>query len=103
MTDQDSRTDDPAPEPPLPDSYALRRRVLLTGLLTLIAFVACGMALTSLEAPPWLILPAMVLVYAAAVRPLMRPVRAANQQRRDLAYHAFLVGREQAPDGGAGD
>lgn len=85
------------------DSYALRRRVLLTALLTLIAFVACGMVLTSLEAPPWLILPAMVVVYAVLIRPLMRPVRTANQQRRDLAYDAFLVGREQERNGGAGD
>ncbi len=76
------------------DSLALRRRVLLTGLLTLVAFVGCGVALTGLGAPAWLILPAMVLVYAALVRPLMRPVRAAHRMQRDTAFAAYRAARD---------
>ncbi len=81
------------------DSSGLQRRVLLTGLLTLVAFVTVGVLLTAGNQPAWLLLPAMVIVYAVLVRPLMRPVHASNRLRRDLAYTAFLQGR----DGRAGD
>ncbi len=82
--------------PDTPDVGALRRRVLLAALLTLVAFVGLGIALSSTAAPDWLLLPAMVLVYAGVVRPVMRPVRAAMKLRRALAYQAFLDGKDTA-------
>lgn len=86
---------EPEQPPTLPlDSTALQRRVLLTGVLTFAAFVAIGLVLSSVQAPGWLVLPAMVIVYAVLVHPLMRPVRASNRLRRSLAYAAYREGRE---------
>jgi hypothetical protein len=82
--------------PGTPDSFALRRRVLLTAVLTLGAFFVLGYTITALEAPPWLLLPAMLLVVVLVVRPLMAPVVAANRLQRRLAMQAFL---EQQEDG----
>lgn len=75
--------------PDVPDSFALRRRVLLTAVLTLGAFFVVGYALTAVEAPPWLLLPAMLLVVVLVVRPLMAPVLAANRLQRRLAVQAY--------------
>jgi len=82
--------------PDTPDSYALRRRVLLTAVLTLGVFFVLGYAITALEAPPWLLLPAMLLVVLMVVRPLMAPVLAANRLQRRFAMQAY---REQKQDG----
>ncbi len=80
--------------PDTPDSFALRRRVLLTAVLTLGAFFAFGYTITALAAPPWLLLPAMLLVVVLVVRPLMAPVLAANRLQRRLALQAYLDQRE---------
>jgi type IV secretory pathway TrbD component len=82
---------DPAP----PDPAALRRRVLLTGLLTLVLFLAAAYVVASTGlGDAWLLL-AVVVLYVAVVRPLMRPVREASRLRRSLAYQAFLDSKEE--------
>ena len=83
-----------APDSPLLDTYALRRRVLLTGALALGLFLVYGYLLAALEADQLWILPGVVLLYVAVMRPLLRPVRDAVKLRRLLAYQAFLEGRE---------
>ena len=81
------------PEPQVPDVLALRRRVLLTGLVTMVLFLTVAYVLTALEASTWWLLPVMLVVWLAVVRPLMAPVRAATRLRRDLAFQAFLEAR----------
>jgi fatty acid desaturase len=83
-----------APHPGTPDPADLRRRVLLAGALMLGAFFVLGYALTAVGAPPWLLLPALLLVAVLGARPLMAPVLAASRLRRRLAYQAFLEQRE---------
>jgi hypothetical protein len=81
-------------EQPPPDPVALRRRVLLTGLLTLALFLAAAYVVASAGAGDgWLIL-AVVVIYIAVVRPLMQPVRDASRLRRSLAYQAFLDSKD---------
>ena len=82
---------DPLP----PDPAALRRRVLLTGAVTLALFVVVAYAVASAGLADWWLLVAMVAVYGLVVRPLMRPVRNASRLRRSLAYQAFREGRER--------
>ncbi len=72
------------------DAALLRRRVLLTALLTLALFVTMTYVHTALGVSDWWLAPAAVLLYALVVRPLMAPVRAATRLRRDLAYQAWL-------------
>ena len=79
--------------PDAPDPAALRRRLLLAGALTLGSFFVLGYTITAVGAPPWLLLPALLLVLVLVVRPLMAPVLAASRLRRRLAYQAFLEGR----------
>ena len=77
-------------EQPAPDPVALRRRVLLTGVLTLALFVTAAYVVASAGvSDAWLLL-AVVVLYVAVVRPLMQPVRDASRLRRSLAYQAFL-------------
>jgi fatty acid desaturase len=104
MTGPDGRTprvpDEAAADDALgavPDPGALRRRVLLTGVLTLVLFLTAAYVLTAVGAGDGWLLVVAVLVYAVVVRPLMAPVRAATRLRRDLAYRAWLAGREQSP------
>jgi hypothetical protein len=85
-------------DPQPPDPLALRRRVLLAGAVTLLSFFVLGYTITAIGAPPWLLLPALVLVGVLVVRPLMAPVLAANRLRRRLAYQAFLEQREAERD-----
>ena len=78
----------------VPDSYALRRRVLFTGVVTVAAFLTVAYFLA------WLgdfrgtydayLLIAMGLIYLLVTRPLMRPVREAVALRRRLAYQSWL-------------
>lgn len=82
------------PDVPVLDTLALRRRVLLTGIVTMVLFLAVALAITSTGLPDAMVLPAMVVLYAAVVRPLMQPVRDAVRLRRHLAYQAFLEQRE---------
>jgi hypothetical protein len=77
-----------------PDPVALRRRVLLTGVLSLALFLVVAYLVASAGASDWWLLLGMAVVYAVVIRPLMRPVRAASTLRRRLAYQAFREGRE---------
>ena len=81
-----------APEPlPLgvPDTYALRRRVLLAGLLSLLLFLVVAYSIVWLGVSDAWLLIAMGLIYLVVTRPLMRPVREAIKLRRRLAYDAW--------------
>jgi hypothetical protein len=73
-----------------PDTFALRRRVLWTGLLALVLFFATGSFIAWLDVDQAWFLVALVLEYLLVVRPLMRPVREAVKLRRRLAYQAWL-------------
>ena len=74
----------------VPDSYALRRRVLLTGLVGVVAFLATGWVVAWLGvADAWLLI-GMLVIYLAVLRPMLRPVREAIRLRRRLAYQAYL-------------
>lgn len=81
--------------PEAPDPYALKRRVLLAAAISFGAFVVLGYTLTAIGAPPWLLLPGLLLVLLLVVRPLMAPVLAANRLQRRLAYQAYLDMKEQ--------
>lgn len=84
--------------PETPDPYALKRRVLLAAAVSFGSFVVLGYTLTAIGAPAWLMLPALLLVLALVVRPLMAPVLAANRLQRRLAYRAYLDSKEQGRD-----
>ena len=81
--------------PAAPDPVALRRRVLLAAGATLLSFFVIGYVVTAVGAPPWTLVPALVVVLVLVVRPLMAPVVAANRLRRRLAYQAFLESRDE--------
>jgi hypothetical protein len=78
-----------------PDPVALRRRVLLTGLVSLALFLVLAYLVASAGASDWWLLLGMAVVYVVVIRPLMRPVRDASRLRRRLAYQAFREGRER--------
>jgi hypothetical protein len=78
-----------------PDTYALRRRVLATGLVGVVAFLAIGWLVAWLDvADAWLLI-GMALVYVTVLRPMLRPVREAIKLRRRLAYSAYLAEKEK--------
>ncbi|MCU1600571.1 MAG: hypothetical protein JWO22_1280 [Frankiales bacterium] len=79
----------------VPDTYALRRRVLLTGLVAMALFLALGWVIAWLEVDEAWLLIGMALVYLLVVRPMLRPVRDAIRLRRRLAYSAYLAEREK--------
>ena len=82
--------------PGAPDPLALRRRVLLTAVVTLGLFLTVSYVLTALQASSaWLLL-ALAVIWVFVVRPLLQPVREALRLRRRLAYQAFLDSREGA-------
>ena len=73
----------------VPDTYALRRRVLLVGVISLSLFFATAYSIVWLGiSDAWLLI-AMALEYLLIIRPLMRPVRDAIVLRRRLAYQAW--------------
>lgn len=80
--------------PDAPDTYALRRRVLLTGAVTLVLFVAALVLLDALQAPAPAGLVVAALLYLVVVRPMMRPVREAVALRRRLAFQAWADARD---------
>ncbi|MGZ6793082.1 MAG: hypothetical protein ACXVFV_09020 [Mycobacteriales bacterium] len=80
----------------VPDTYALRRRVLLTGVVALLLFFVTAYAITWLGVSDAWLLIAMALEYLLVVRPLMHPVREALALRRRLAYQAYLDERERS-------
>ena len=77
-----------------PDTYALRRRVLAVGALSLVLFLGIAYVIAWLEVSDAWLLVSMGIVWFAVIRPLMRPVREALRLRRRLAYQAFLEERE---------
>ena len=84
-----------------PDPVALRRRVLLTGVLSLALFLVVAYLVAGAGVSDWWLLLGMTVVYVVVIRPLMRPVREASKLRRRLAYQAFREGREaEERDGG---
>lgn len=80
--------------PDAPDTFALRRRVLLTGVVALALYVTAIVVLDALSAPSLYALLAAGLIYAFVVRPMMRPVRDAVRLRRRLAFQAWADARE---------
>lgn len=79
----------------VPDSYALRRRVLLTGVVGFVCFLALGWFVAWLKvADAWLLI-GMALVYLLVLRPMLKPVREAIKLRRRLAYSAYLAEKER--------
>jgi hypothetical protein len=81
----------------VPDVAALKRRVLLTGLLSLVLFFGTGWVVAALDADGAWFLIALALEYLVVVRPLMRPVREAIKLRRRLAYQAWLDEKGKDP------
>ena len=76
--------------PDAPDPYALRRRVLLAGALSLLLFFIVAYIVATAGVSDWWLLVGMVIVYGVVTRPLMQPVRDASKLRRRLAFQAFL-------------
>ena len=79
----------------LPDVGALRRRVLLAGVLTLALFLTASYVVSTLDVSQLWLLVVLALVYVTVTRPLMRPVREVVALRRRLAYQAWLEQREE--------
>lgn len=76
--------------PGAPDTYALRRRVLLTAVVGLALFFTTSYIIAWLGINDAWLLIALALIYLLVIRPLMRPVREAISLRRRLAYEAYL-------------
>ena len=81
------------------DTYALRRRVLLAGVVTFTAFLGVAWLLFQLQVSDAWLLVSMVPLYLLVMRPMMRPVRDAIALRRRLAYQSWLDDREHHPEG----
>jgi hypothetical protein len=82
----------------VPDTYALRRRVLLVGAVSLLLFLVVSYTIAWLGISDAWLLVALALIYLLVVRPLMKPVRDALALRRRLAYDAYR-GERQGKDG----
>ena len=72
------------------DVLGLRRRVLVTGLLSFALFLTVAYTMTALRIGDAWLLAGIALIYLLVTRPLLAPVREAMQLRRRLAYQAFL-------------
>jgi type IV secretory pathway TrbD component len=79
------------------DVLALRRRVVLTGLLCTALFLATSYTIAAQGIDDAWLLAGVALIYLLVARPLLAPVREAMQLRRRLAYQAFLDEREGRP------
>ncbi len=79
----------------VPDTYALRRRVLLTAVVAMALFLAIGWVIAWLEVDEAWLLICMALLYLLVVRPMLKPVRDAIKLRRRLAYSAYLAEKER--------
>ena len=73
-----------------PDTFALRRRVLLVGVVSLLLWLALAWTIAWMEVSDAWLLIGTVLLYLLVTRPLMHPVREAVKLRRRLAYQAWL-------------
>jgi hypothetical protein len=86
----------------VPDTYALRRRVLLAAVLSVLAFLPMTVIVAWMNPDQGdvnrfdgLLIPWIGIVYLCVTRPLMRPVREAIKLRRRLAYSAYLAEKER--------
>lgn len=75
--------------PDAPDPYALKRRVLLTAVVTLALFVTLGAVADAVGGGPLMVVGGFVLIYVFVMRPMMKPVREALALRRALAFRAW--------------
>ncbi|MDP3714020.1 MAG: hypothetical protein Q8R60_16210 [Mycobacteriales bacterium] len=80
--------------PEAPDPYALKRRVLLTAVVTLALFVTLGAVADATGGGPLMVIGGFVLIYAFVMRPMMKPVREALALRRALAFRAWQEQQE---------
>ncbi len=94
--DDGYRDDDLHPQ--APDTFSLRRRVLLTGVVSLTLYLASVVLLDALDAPGLVIFVFAALIYLFVIRPMMRPVREAVALRRQLAFQAWQDERDTAAD-----
>ena len=78
-----------------PDTYALRRRVLLTAVVGIALWLGCAYAIFWLGVSDAWVLVALALIYLVVIRPMMRPVREAISLRRRLAYQSYLEERKK--------
>lgn len=78
-----------------PDTYALRRRVLLIAVLVVPLWLAASFTIYWLGVSDAWLLVVIALLYLTVIRPLMRPVRDAIRLRRRLAYDAWLEERRR--------
>lgn len=78
------------------DPSALRRRVLLAGLVSFVLWLTLAWTIAWLDVSDAWLLVGTLLLYLLVTRPLMQPVREAIRLRRRLAYQAWLdeKGRE---------
>jgi hypothetical protein len=74
-----------------PDTYALRRRVLLVAVIVVPLYLLASYLIFLLDVSDAWLLIAIALIYLVVVRPLMRPVRDAIKLRRRLAYEAWAA------------
>ena len=74
----------------VPDTYALRRRVLLVAVVAIALWLASSYLVFWLGVSDAWVVVAIALIYLVVVRPMMRPVRDAIRLRRRLAYQAWL-------------
>jgi cbb3-type cytochrome oxidase subunit 3 len=79
-----------------PDTYALRRRVLLVAVVVVPLWLLASYTVYWLGVSDAWLLIAMALIYLLVVRPMMRPVREAIKLRRRLAYEAWLVDKRRS-------
>ena len=80
---------DPDLHPEAPDPNALKRRVLLTALVTGALFLTLGAVADATGGGTPMVVGGVVLLYVLVMRPMMRPVREALALRRALAYRAW--------------
>ena len=81
----------------VPDTYALRRRVLLAGVLSLVLWLSLAWTIAWLRVSDAWLLVGTVLLYLLVTRPLMQPVREAVKLRRRLAYQSWLDEQGKSP------
>ena len=84
----------------VPDPYALKRRVLLAGLVSIVLWLALAWTIAWMEVSDAWLLIGTVLLYLVVTRPLMHPVREAVKLRRRLAYQAWLDEKGRREQGG---
>jgi hypothetical protein len=75
----------------------LRRRLLLTAVVTMGLFLVIAYAIATAGLADWWVLVGMGVAYVLVIRPMMRPVREVTKLRRSLAYQAFLDGKDREP------